>query len=215
VKSVSLFPAFLKLKGRRCLVVGAGRIGEEKIEGLLKAGADVVVVAPQATARVRALSQQKKIRWVARRFESQDFEGAFLVVAATSSPQLHLRIFEDAQLRGVLCNVVDDPPNCDFYYGSVVRRGALQIAISTEGNSPALAQRIRKQLEGQYGKEYELWLQKLGEERERLFAQPIDPDRRKRLLHQLASAESFKTFLHQKGTAKTKRKANRKTEPRN
>lgn len=207
-----LFPAFLKLRGRRCLVVGAGRVAEEKIEGLLHAGADVVVVGPSATPRVQALGRARKIEWRQRRFESSDFEGAFLVVAATSSPALHDRIYQDAKLRGILCNVVDDPPNCDFYYGAVVRRGALQIAISTAGKSPALAQRLKKLLEEQFGPEYKRWLAHLGAEREKLFAQPADPTRRKQLLHELAGAESFQRFFRDlyERTAKTKRKAARR-----
>jgi precorrin-2 dehydrogenase/sirohydrochlorin ferrochelatase len=126
-----LFPAFLKLNGRRCLVIGAGRVAEEKIESLLRAEADVRVVAPAATDRVRGWARAGKIRWDARKFRSSDLKDIFLVVAATSSPALHARIFREARRRGVLCNVVDDPAHCDFYYGAVVRRGALQIAIST------------------------------------------------------------------------------------
>src|SRR5271154_1689912 len=141
---MTLFPMFLKLRGRRCLVVGAGTIAEEKIEGLLDTSAEIRVVAPEATPRVRALAREKKIRWERRRFKPADLKDAFLAVAATSSPALHEKIYCEARRRGVLCNVVDDPPHCDFYYGSVERRGALQIAISTNGYSPALAQRIRK-----------------------------------------------------------------------
>jgi precorrin-2 dehydrogenase/sirohydrochlorin ferrochelatase len=206
MKPESLFPAFLKLAGRRCVVVGAGPIGEEKTEGLLRAQADVVVVAPQATARIKALAKVKKIRWEARPFQATDFEGAFLIVAATSSSELHHRIYEDAKLRGILCNVVDDPPNCDFYYGSVVQRGSLQIAISTAGKSPALAQRIRKQLERQFGPEYESWIERLGAAREKLFSESVPPQELKALLHELASESSFEAFL--KGR---KKRSNKRT----
>jgi precorrin-2 dehydrogenase/sirohydrochlorin ferrochelatase len=160
-----LFPAFLKLDGRRCLVVGAGPVAEEKIAGLLRAGGDVRVVAPHATSRVRAWARVKKIRWAARRFRPADLAGAFLAIAATSSPALHAEIFRQARRHRVLCNVVDDPEHCDFYYGSVVRRGALQIAISTGGHSPALAQRLRKQIEREFGSEYASWLEELGKAR--------------------------------------------------
>jgi precorrin-2 dehydrogenase len=195
MSSTNLFPAFLKIEGRRCLVVGAGPVGEEKIEGLLRAGAQVCVVAPQATPRVRAWAGARKIRWQACPFRATDLRGVFLVVAATSSPKLHEQIYRQARRRGLLCNVVDDPPHCDFYYGSVVRRGSLQIAISTAGRSPALAQRLRKQLERQFAPEYERWLTHLGKEREKLFARKIDPGLRKRLLHELASQRSFEAFL--------------------
>jgi precorrin-2 dehydrogenase / sirohydrochlorin ferrochelatase len=197
-KRMSLFPAFLKLAGRRCLVVGAGAVGEEKIEGLLRAGADVLVVAPRATRRVRAWAREEKLRWKARKFRPGDLQGVFLAVAATSLAGLHEKIYREARRRRVLCNAVDDPPNCDFYYGAVVRRGGLQIAISTGGHSPALAQRIRKQLQRKFRAEYGLWLDELGEEREKLFAKPMDPARRRRLLHSLASQRSFEAFLRRR-----------------
>lgn len=190
-----LFPAFLKLDGRRCLVVGAGPIAQGKIESLLRAGAKVRVVAPQATDQIRKWARAKKIRWVERKFRPADFAGVFLVVAATSSPSLHAKIYRLARRRAVLCNVVDDPTHCDFYYGSVVRRGELQIAISTGGHSPALAQRLRKKLEKEIGVEYERWVTSLGAARKRLFAKPISPARRKAMLHALASEISFDKFL--------------------
>jgi precorrin-2 dehydrogenase/sirohydrochlorin ferrochelatase len=190
-----LFPAFLKLSGRRCLVIGAGRVAEEKIESLLQAEAEIRVVAPSATERVRAWSRADKIQWEARKFRSSDLKGIFLAVAATSSPALHARIFREARQRRVLCNVVDDPAHCDFYYGSVVRRGSLRIAISTGGHSPALAQRLRKQIEREFGDEYERWIEELGAARRKLFKKTISAERRRALLHRLASQKSFEQFL--------------------
>lgn len=190
-----LFPAFLKLAGRRCLVVGAGSVAQDKIEGLLRAGAKVRVVAPDATDWIRAWTRAKKIRWDRRKFRPTDLADAFLVVAATSSPALHAGIYRQARRRGVLCNVVDDPAHCDFYYGAIVRRGELQIAISTGGHSPALAQRLRKKLEKEIGAAYGQWLDELGAARKRLFAKSISPARRKTLLHRLASEISFKKYL--------------------
>ena len=195
---MALFPMFLKLDGRRCLVVGAGIIAEEKIEGLLSTGAVIDVVAPEATPRIRELARQKLMCWHQRRFRSTDLENKFIVIAATSSPASHDKIYRAARCAGVLCNVVDDPPHCDFYYGSVVKRGALQIAISTAGKSPALSQRIRKLLEQQFGAEYEVWIEALGEAREKLFSRPMDPHVRKKLLHILASDEMFAEFLRDK-----------------
>jgi precorrin-2 dehydrogenase / sirohydrochlorin ferrochelatase len=197
-----LFPAFLKLVGRRCLVVGAGAIAEDKIESLLRAGAKVSVVAPAATDQIRAWARAKKIRWESRKFRPADFAGVFLVVAATSSPALHAKIFRLARRRGVLCNAVDDPAHCDFYYGAVVRRGELQIAISTGGHSPALAQRLRKKLEKEIGSEYERWVTTLGAARKRLFAKTISPARRKAVLHRLASEISFEKFLRWRNASK-------------
>jgi precorrin-2 dehydrogenase / sirohydrochlorin ferrochelatase len=191
----SLFPMFLKLNGRPCLVVGAGSVGTPKIEGLLVTGADVIVVAPRASAAVQAWAEAGELAWHARNFESCDLDGIFLVVVATSSRALNDLVFREAQQRGVLTNVVDDPPRCDFYYPAVVRRGALQIAISTDGKSPALAQRLRRQFELEFGPEYEDWVKELGEERQRLFQQPMDAGERKELLHSLASRSSFEAYI--------------------
>jgi precorrin-2 dehydrogenase/sirohydrochlorin ferrochelatase len=195
MKPAPLFPMFLKLAGRPCLVVGAGSIGESKIASLVDASADVRVVAPEATPQVQSWAGLQKITWLQRAWEPSDLEGMFLVVAATSSPDLHQRIYDEAHRRGVLCNVVDVPDLCDFYYPAIVQRGALQIAISTGGQSPALSQRLRKELEDEFGPEYEAWLAHLVDEREKLFAAKLDPEERKRFLHDLASAEAFKAFV--------------------
>ncbi len=195
MKAPKLFSMFLKLAGRPCLVAGAGSIAESKIESLMEADAKVRVVAPKATRKIRGWAEGKRIEWLARDWESGDLEGMFLVVAATSSTEVHERIFQEATKRSVLCNVVDVPALCDFYYPAVVQRGALQIAISTAGLSPALAQRLRKELEHQFGAEYEAWLEELGKERDKLFSETFHPEERKRLLHDLASAEAFQAFL--------------------
>ena len=144
---MSLFPMFMKLDGRRCLVVGAGAVGETKIESLLAAGALVHVVAPKATPKVREWARDAVIQWSAREYVPADLARAFLVIAATGSSALHDEIYLEAQSRGVLCNAVDEPQRCDFYFPAVVRRGELQIAISTgqlkPGACPAAAPRAR------------------------------------------------------------------------
>jgi precorrin-2 dehydrogenase/sirohydrochlorin ferrochelatase len=201
-----LFPAFLRLAGRRCLVVGAGGVASGKIAGLLLAGAEVRVVAPRANSRVRAWARAKKIRWHARPFRPGDLKNIFLVVAATSSTAAHAEIYSQAHRRGILCNVVDDPEHCDFYYGAVVRRGALQIAISTEGHSPALAQRLKKKIADEFGREYEAWLVEIGELRKQLFAnRKLSSARRKALLHQLASDSSLRKFRSDRKTGRKSR----------
>jgi precorrin-2 dehydrogenase / sirohydrochlorin ferrochelatase len=188
---MSLFPIFLKLAGRRCLVVGAGNLGESKIQSLLEAGANVHVVALQASHAITELADAGVITLELRSLEVQDLDAMFLVIAATSVTSLNQTIFQEAQARGVLCNAVDDPDQCDFYYGAVVRRGNFQIAISTAGHSPALAQRLRRQLEIQFGPEYGEWLEQLGSVRKQLFASPIDPEVRRNLLHEIASQQAF------------------------
>lgn len=186
-----MFPIFLKLEGRRCLVVGAGSIAEGKIRGLLQAGASVEVVAPWAVPQIQEWFGQGILDWKPRNFEPNDLGEVFLVIAATPSREVNTQIFQEARLRNVLCNSVDDPENCDFYYGAVVQRGDLQIAISTNGRSPALAQRLRQELEEQFGPEYETWLQELGAARDQMFIAKLDVEARRKLLHELASREAF------------------------
>ena len=186
---MSLFPMFVKLDGRRCLVIGAGSVGEAKIESLLATAASVHVVAPKATPKVREWAREGRIEWHAREYVPADLAGVFLVIAATNSRALHEEIYAEAKRRGVLCNTVDEPERCDFYFPAVVRRGDLQIAISTGGLSPALAQRLRKELEEQFGPEWEAWVAQLGRTREELRSLPMPPEQRKRLLHRYASLD--------------------------
>lgn len=187
----NLFPMFLKLEGRNCLVVGAGKVGEPKIASLIGTGARIKVVSSGATERVEGWHRDGQIVLEKRPFATTDLEGIFLVIAATNSPKSNGFVFREAKRRGVLCNVVDDPVRCDFFYPAVVRRGRLQIAISTAGLSPALAQRLRRELESQFSEEYEVWLEELGEYRRRLFATGIAAQARRQLLHLAASREGF------------------------
>jgi len=186
---------FLKLTGRACLVVGAGSVGESKIRSLLPTGARVRAVARCATPAVIKWAQSGRIVWEARSFAPADLEGVFLVIAATSSVEVNEMVFREAQRRNVLCNAVDDPVRCDFYYPAVVRRGSLQIAISTEGQSPALAQRLRGELENQFGADYAGWVEHLGEGRKQLLAQEMDYEHRRSLLHKQAGPAAFERFV--------------------
>ena len=188
---MTLFPMFMKLEGRSCLVVGAGAVGEPKIGSLLASGAAVRVIALRATAAVAEWAKSGAITWETRAFNNADLDRVFLVIAATNSRDLNATIFHEARQRNILCNVVDDPEYCDFYYPAVVQRGDLQLAISTNGHSPALAQRIRRELEIQFGQEYGEWLEELGRIRRQLFASNIDPEERRHRLHELASREAF------------------------
>jgi len=188
---MSLFPIFLKLTGRRCVVVGAGHLAESKIASLRAADAAVTVIAPQASASIAEQAAAGELTLHTRPYRQGDLAGAFLVVAATNAPAVNRAVFAEATATGVLCNAVDDPENCDFYYPAVVNRGDLQIAISTGGRSPALAQRLRQELEEQFGSEYESWVAELGKAREELTAQVLDIEARKKLLHEIASREAF------------------------
>jgi precorrin-2 dehydrogenase/sirohydrochlorin ferrochelatase len=188
---MSLFPMFLKLDGRSCLVVGGGKIGESKIRSLLTARARVRVVAPSVTRAVSRWAGAGILEWSARDFQPNDLAAAFLVIAATSSVDVNDFVYREARLRNVLCNVVDDPDRCDFYYPSLVRRGDLQIAISTGGSSPALAQRLRRDFEKQLAPVYAGWVDRLRKHRKELFARSLDPERRRALLHAAAGRQAF------------------------
>jgi len=191
----SLFPIFVKLDGREVLVVGAGRVGEPKIRGLLPTGAQIRVVARQASEAVREWARNDEIILEERGFVPADLDNVFLVVVATSSPDLNAQIYREAQSRRILCNVVDVPERCDFYYPAVVQRGHLQIAISTSGQSPSLAQRIRQQLERQFGSGYTHWVAALGETRRKVLASSLNPERKRDLLQSLASAEAVDALI--------------------
>jgi precorrin-2 dehydrogenase len=187
----SLFPMFVKLEGRRCVVVGGGSIAESKVQSLLTSGAAVTVISPLLTERLGELSQQGSFLWKVREFEASDLDGAFLVIAATSDEEVNEMIFREADRRGTLCNAVDQPPRCHFYFPAVVRRGALQIAISTSGLSPSLAQRLRKEFEAEFGPEYEEWLSWLGSVRAAMMRRGADFETRRRVLGHLASRQVF------------------------
>jgi precorrin-2 dehydrogenase / sirohydrochlorin ferrochelatase len=191
----SLFPMFIKLQGRQVLVAGAGNIGEQKIAGLLETGARIRVVALEASAAVREWARLGNIELELRAFTNDDLHGAFLAVVATASRTLNERIYREAQRLGVLCNVVDVPDLCDFFYPSIVRRGDLQIAVSTAGQSPSLAQKIRQQLEKQFGPAYGPWVAELGDTRKQILASDLDKERKLELLHSLASREAFEAAL--------------------
>jgi precorrin-2 dehydrogenase/sirohydrochlorin ferrochelatase len=186
---MSLFPIFLKLAGRRCVVVGAGNITESKIESLLAAEARVTVIAPEALPRVREWAASGELTWHQREYRTGDLAGAFLVVAASATAAVNRAVFAEAAASDILCNAVDDPPFCDFYFPSVVRRGDLQIAISTAGESPAFAQQLRKELNAQLPHDLGEWLMELGRLRREVTAVEPIGEPRKLLLHELAQRE--------------------------
>jgi siroheme synthase-like protein len=195
---MSLFPIFVKLQKRLVIVVGAGELAAQKLDGLLHAGAKVRVIAPEVHSSFVEPIRLRKIEWVPRKFEADDLRGATFVIAAASAPGVNVSVYREAEARGILCNAVDDIENCHFYYGSIVQRGDLQIAISTNGKSPALAQRLRQELEQQFGPEYEVWLEWLGAARELLrAAENGNTENNKQMLHHLASKPMFENFLRE------------------
>jgi precorrin-2 dehydrogenase / sirohydrochlorin ferrochelatase len=146
--------ACLVLEGRPCLVVGGGAVGLEKVEGLLACGAKVTLVAPEAVAELASYADEGSIEWARREYRSSDLDGRFLAIAATSITELNTAVHDDAEERAMLVNVVDVPSLCNFILPAVVRSGALAIAISTSGASPALAKRMKREIAEQFGEPY-------------------------------------------------------------
>ena len=147
--------ACLKLKGRKCVVIGGGEIGLEKVDGLLACGGDVTLIAPRAKAELEAYAKEGSIAWEKREYEGpEDLEGVFMVIAATDDTDANIRVYNDAERRAMLVNVVDVPPLCNFILPAIVRTGPLAIAISTAGASPALAKRMKREISELFGEEY-------------------------------------------------------------
>jgi uroporphyrin-III C-methyltransferase/precorrin-2 dehydrogenase/sirohydrochlorin ferrochelatase len=186
---MSLLPIFLKLEGRRCLLVGAGTVALDKIGSLLKTGVRLRVIAPRAKDEVRLLASEGRLEWVEREFEPADLDNADVVIAATDVAEVNAAVYRAAAERGIFCNSVDDIPNCDFFFGSVVSRGDLQIAISTAGESPAVAQRLRREIDAQLPEDLGPWLARVGELRRKVLEIHPRGEERKALLHQLATRQ--------------------------
>ena len=186
---MSLLPIFLKLDGRACLVVGAGEVASGKIESLVASGALVTVIAPWARPEIEALARRGAIEWHKREFIDSDINGRFVVIAGTNLAAVNQHVFRLCAAAAILCNAVDDPPHCDFYYGSVVTRGDLQIAISTAGESPAVAQRLRREIDTQLPRDLGPWLHTLGSLRRDVLAAYPGGDERKMLLHTLGQRQ--------------------------
>ncbi|HEY4277480.1 MAG TPA: bifunctional precorrin-2 dehydrogenase/sirohydrochlorin ferrochelatase [Conexibacter sp.] len=146
--------ACLKLRGRRSLVVGGGDVGLEKVEGLLACDGDVTVVAPVLQPELQKLADEGSITWIARAYEPADLEGTFMVIAATNDSEVNIEVYNDAEKRAMLVNVVDVPPLCNFILPAIVRTGPLAIAISTAGASPALAKRMKREISALFGEDY-------------------------------------------------------------
>ncbi len=169
------FPVNIDVRDRTCLVVGGGAVGTRKTKTLLRAGARVVVVSPEASADLEALAAENRIRLHRRAYSAGDMADAFLVFGTTDDRDLNRRISEDAHQQGILCNIADQPDRGQFVLPSVVARGDLLIAISTSGKSPALARRIRRRLESAFGEEYAMMIDLMGALRRRMLADGHDP----------------------------------------
>jgi len=184
-----LFPIYLDVKAKTGLVVGGGQVAERKIENLLDYGMNIRVVSPQARARIQEWAEQSIIQWQARDFCESDLQGVFLAFVATDNNSVNQAVVEACRKTGVLINAVDDPPNCDFYVPSIVRRGSLVLAISTEGKSPFFARRLREELENTISPAYGEFVEIMGEIREEIKEKVPDITVRKKIFESLVYSE--------------------------
>jgi precorrin-2 dehydrogenase/sirohydrochlorin ferrochelatase len=183
------YPVFLRVAGRRCVVIGGGTIATRKVESLLAAGACVAVISPSLTADLAARAARGEIEHVARAYRPGDLAGAVLAYAATDDETVHAAVACEAEAAGVLLNVVDRPQLCTFIAPSILRRGDLTVAVSTSGGSPALARRVREDLERSLGPEYERALDVLGRLRRHLQTRAVSSAERQRILTGLVGSD--------------------------
>jgi precorrin-2 dehydrogenase/sirohydrochlorin ferrochelatase len=183
------YPIQLDVRGRRCLVVGGGGVGTRKVETLLACGARVAVVSPEVTEGLRRLAGGGAIRLRERAYAAADLEGIFLVIGATDDEELNRRISSDAAALNILCNIADRPEKCNFILPAIVRRGDLVLTVSTSGRSPALAKKLRRELERQFGEEYAVLLKLMGAIRQRLLAEAHAPEAHKPLFEKIVHSD--------------------------
>jgi precorrin-2 dehydrogenase/sirohydrochlorin ferrochelatase len=183
------YPVHLDIKNRNCLVVGGGAVGTRKVNTLLACGARVTVVSPDPAQQLKKMAAEGSITLKERAYRTVDLEDMFLVIGATDDEMLNRQISEEAEQIGILCNIADRPEACNFILPSVVQRGDLVITISTSGQSPALAKRLRRKLEAQFGEEYADFLLLMGAIRKKLLSQAHEPEAHKALFNQLIDSD--------------------------
>ena len=187
-----LYPIFLNLESKKCLVVGGGEVAERKVKGLLESKADVTVISPDISEYTANLAKENRIIYKKRSYKKGDLKGFFLVIGATDSSEINELISIETKEMGILCNIVDSPHFCNFFVPSVVSSGDLKIAVSTNGKSPALAKKIRKELENIYGGEYALFLDYLGKIREKLLKMKnINDKKRKEIFENIVNSNAI------------------------
>ena len=199
------YPVFLDLQGKKCLVIGGGKVAERKVKALIDVRAEVTVVSLKITHALSQMAEMKKIYYIKDHFQENYLDGAFLVIGATNKPAINHHIFQAAAEVNMIVNIVDSPKECNFIVPSTVSQGDLQISISTGGKSPALAKKIREQLEIQYGSSYRDFLALMGELRGRVLSHFSDIDCRNKIFQALVDSELldlFKKGLNQKAEKK-------------
>ncbi len=186
-----LYPIYLSLAGKSCLVIGGGKVAERKVATLLEHEAKILLVSPEATENIQKWSEQGIITWRQGLFYYNDLDSIFLVFIATGDPNINKGITALCRDRGILVNAVDDPPNCDFYVPSILRRNSLCLAISTEGKSPLLAAKLRRELEEIIPDQYGEWVEILGNLREKIKESDLNINERKKLLEELVYSDGL------------------------
>ncbi len=182
------YPIFVDLRGKKALVVGGGQVGQRKIETLLEYGAKVHVISMELTPRLQEYTKEGLVTYLGREFNQEYVDGAFLVIAATDDASLNHAVSACAREKGILVNAVDQPLDCTFIVPSILRRGDLVIAVSTSGKSPAMAKKIREELENRFGPEFETFLALLGKLREEVLDKGFSQERNKGIFERLANA---------------------------
>ncbi|MDD2585460.1 MAG: bifunctional precorrin-2 dehydrogenase/sirohydrochlorin ferrochelatase [Syntrophomonadaceae bacterium] len=184
-----LYPVYIDLKNRQCLVIGGGKVAERKIANLLEYGAQVTIVSPQVEANIRIWAAEETIVWYKREFTEHDLQNVFMVFIATDNSSLNGEVAEFCRQKGILVNAVDDPSNCDFFVPSIIRHGSLVISISTGGNSPLFAKKLRTDLEKVITPEYGEFIEMLGETREYIKKNVPDIEVRKKIFASLVYSD--------------------------
>ncbi len=188
----NLLPVMLKVSGKKCVVVGGGEVAEQKVKQLLDCDASVVVISPDLCSELTELARQGQIQWLPMRYEPSVLEGAFLVFACTDDEEVNRRIFSDCEVRKIWCNVVDVPELCNFYMPSILRRGGFVIAVSTSGNSPALARKVRMFLESIFGEEFGILVGLLGEMKDEMRGTLKTVEQRRKFIERVWTSDIWR-----------------------
>jgi len=183
------YPIYVELHEQPCIVIGGGKIAEGKVEGLLTAGAQVTIISPSLTSHLHTLVEQNKVAYISRTYQHGDLAGAFMVICATDQPEINHQVWQETSANRQLVNVVDDTPRCNFIAPAILRKGDLNIAISTGGKAPALAVRLKERLQKEIGPQYERFLELSGQLREPLARNIPDFETRKKLWYELVDSD--------------------------
>lgn len=188
----TLLPVMLRVAGKKCVVVGGGEVAAQKVKQLLECGASIVVVSPNLCSDLAELAEQKRIQWLPMKYEPSILDGAFLAFACTDDMEVNQQVSADCEARKIWCNVVDVPELCNFYMPSILRRGDFIIAVSTSGNSPALARKVRMFLEGLIGDEFGVLVALLGEMKEEMRKVLKTVEQRRKFIEKVWTSDIWK-----------------------